>query len=171
MTTHLSSLQIPSPAVPPWSSQPQLHQLLHGTGNNNLFDFFVFFVFWSTQQQLRQLQHGTENICLFKGINFIVFSQNVSMVILGLNLMVVNFNVKDYDNYYQMIVSAFDYLASLVTDDDWNSWTLKENQMWSWFCDDKDRFWWNVSRICQPNVGQMYDKDNMMFVSPCLSKV
>ena len=39
------------------------------------------------------------------------------MAILGLKLMVMNFNVKDY----QMIVSVFDYLASLVTDDDWNS--------------------------------------------------
>ena len=43
------------------------------------------------------------------------------MVILGLKLMVMNFNVKDYDNNHQMIVSVFDYLASLVTDDDWNS--------------------------------------------------
>ena len=48
------------------------------------------------------------------------------VIISGLNVMVMNFDEKDYDNYY-----LYDYLPSLVTDDDWNSWTLTENQKWN----------------------------------------
>ena len=62
-----------------------------------------------------------------------------------------------------IIVSVFDYLASLVTDDDWNSWALKENQMWSWFFD-KDRF----DEMCPQFVSQMWDKCNTKILW-CLS--